>query len=64
MPLFKADQKFGEGLDMDRWLVVRKIGEGQFAEVYEVIDLFEQEEQRVRAVGFGRAASACSLHCL
>ena len=48
MPLLKADQKFGEGLDMNRWLVVRKIGEGQFAEVYEVIDLFEKDEQRVR----------------
>mmetsp|Transcript_28568 Transcript_28568/g.80539 ORF Transcript_28568/g.80539 Transcript_28568/m.80539 type:complete len:640 (+) Transcript_28568:506-2425(+) len=46
MPLFKAEQKFGEGLHMDRWSVVRKIGEGQFAEVYEVKDLFSKEDKR------------------
>lgn len=47
MPLFKAEQKFGEGLHMDRWGVIRKIGEGQFAEVYEVKDLFSKEDERV-----------------
>jgi serine/threonine protein kinase len=33
---------------MDRWGVVRKIGEGQFAEVYEVKDLFSKLDKRVR----------------
>lgn len=34
MPLFKADDQIGN----NRYSVVRKIGEGQFAEVYEVRD--------------------------
>jgi len=43
MPLLKAEQTVGDGLHMDRWSVVRKIGEGQFAEVYEVRDLFGEQ---------------------
>lgn len=32
---------------MERWAVVRKIGDGGFAEVYEVRDILS-EDQRVR----------------
>jgi len=32
----------GDGLNMQRWEIIRKIGEGQFAEVYEVADTFEE----------------------
>ncbi len=46
-PLYKKGDELGEGLHLNRWKVVRKIGEGQFAEVYEVVDAFK-ENKRVR----------------
>lgn len=36
--------KIGEGLDLSRWLVNKKLGEGGFAEVYEVTDTFSNEK--------------------
>jgi hypothetical protein len=35
-PLLKRNDTLGEGLNLERWRITRKIGEGQFAEVYEV----------------------------
>ena len=46
-PLYKKGDELGEGLHLNRWKVVKKIGEGQFAEVYEVVDAFK-ENKRVR----------------
>lgn len=34
--MLKRNDTVGEGLNLQRWRVVRKIGEGQFAEVFEV----------------------------
>ena len=45
--LYKKGDELGEGLHLNRWKVVKKIGEGQFAEVYEVVDAFK-ENKRVR----------------
>ena len=45
--LYKKGDELGEGLHLNRWKVVRKIGEGQFAEVYEVVDAFK-DNKRVR----------------
>lgn len=37
--MFQKGSRFGgSGPDKDRWVVSRKLGEGQFAEVYEVKD--------------------------
>ncbi len=47
MPLFHRGQRVGSGADADRWQVVRKIGEGQFAEVYEVRDMRMDGDARV-----------------
>lgn len=41
------DEKVGEGLNKGRWAVVRKVGEGGFAEVYEVFDLLQNIKARV-----------------
>ncbi len=46
-PLYKKGDELGEGLHLNRWKVVKKIGEGQFAEVYEVVDAFK-DNKRVR----------------
>ncbi|KAG2452875.1 hypothetical protein HYH02_002219 [Chlamydomonas schloesseri] len=43
MPLFGRGSKLGE---QDRWLVIKKLGEGQFAEVYEVRDNNSVEDKR------------------
>ena len=48
-PLYKKGDELGEGLHLNRWKVVRKIGEGQFAEVYEVVDAFK-DNKRVRTM--------------
>lgn len=56
-PLFVKGSRVGVGPDQDRWLVVRKLGEGQFAEVYEVKDNHSKEDKRVR--GHGSLCSAC-----
>ena len=48
MPLFQKGSRVGAGPDADRWSVVRKLGEGQFAEVYEVKDMHAKEDKRVR----------------
>ncbi len=39
-PLFYKGQRVGSGSDADRWQIVRKLGEGAFAEVYECRDTF------------------------
>lgn len=35
-------ERLGDGLNLQRWQIIRKIGEGQFAEVYEVADTFHE----------------------
>ena len=44
MPLYQKGSKLGTGPDQNRWLVTRKLGEGQFAEVYEVRDTFSKDK--------------------
>lgn len=39
-PLLTRGERIGDGLNLQRWQTIRKIGEGQFAEVYEVADTF------------------------
>lgn len=39
-PLLKKDDRLGEGVNLQRWAVEQKIGDGGFAEVYEVRDCF------------------------
>ena len=41
-PLFQRGSRLGGPLD-DRWVVTRKLGEGQFAEVYEVKDALARD---------------------
>lgn len=36
--MFIKGSRFGHGAEKDKWIVSRKLGEGQFAEVYEVKD--------------------------
>lgn len=60
MPLFSRGQKVGSGQDADRWLVLRKLGEGQFAEVYEMRDTFVKDrELRVRHVFQSQDFESC-----
>ena len=40
--LLSRGERVGDGLNLQRWDVIRKIGEGQFAEVYEVADTFDE----------------------
>ena len=47
-PLFKRGDELGEGLSLNRWKLIRKVGEGQFAEVYEVADAL-RDNRRVRS---------------
>lgn len=47
-PLLKKDDRLGEAENLQRWAVVRKIGDGGFAEVYEVRDTLNDDWQ-VRA---------------
>ncbi len=47
-PLLRKDVKLGEGVNLQRWAVVKRIGDGGFAEVYEVLDTFKDDEK----VGF------------
>lgn len=44
-PLFKRGDELGEGLSLNRWKVVRKVGEGQFAEVYECSDALKDNKR-------------------
>ncbi|KAK9906526.1 hypothetical protein WJX75_003368 [Coccomyxa subellipsoidea] len=44
-PLLKRDVKLGEGVNLQRWAVVKRIGDGGFAEVYEVTDTFKDDEK-------------------
>ncbi len=51
-PVFQKGAKFSSGSDEGRWLVWRKLGEGQFAEVYEVKDtLVRDRDARVSDAG-------------
>ncbi|GIM09720.1 hypothetical protein Vretimale_13534 [Volvox reticuliferus] len=45
MPLFAKGFRVGTGTDQDRWLIVKKLGEGQFAEVYEVKDTMDGDKR-------------------
>ncbi|PNH10000.1 putative serine/threonine-protein kinase [Tetrabaena socialis] len=45
MPLFGKGFRIGAGADQDRWIIVKKLGEGQFAEVYEVKDTQDAEKR-------------------
>ena len=71
-PLLRKDAAVGEGGSQGRWAVVRKVGDGGFAEVYEVKDTFHADERVLarplccsshRASSLGRAfnvdADAC-----
>ena len=44
-PLLRKDVKLGEGVNLQRWAVVKRIGDGGFAEVYEVLDTFKDNEK-------------------
>ena len=55
--LLRKDERLGEGVDVERWAVVRKIGDGGFAEVYEVRDTLS-DDQRVRPKLGGCASCA------
>ncbi|CAL8462189.1 g1720 [Coccomyxa elongata] len=44
-PLLRKDVKLGEGVNLQRWAVVKRIGDGGFAEVYEVLDTFKDDEK-------------------
>ncbi|GIM09714.1 hypothetical protein Vretimale_13534 [Volvox reticuliferus] len=54
-----AEIKRCDGTDQDRWLIVKKLGEGQFAEVYEVKDTMDGDK-RVRRGAAGTAAPGTS----
>ena len=41
-PMFQKGSRLG-GPEDDRWIVTRKLGEGQFAEVYEVKDALSRD---------------------
>lgn len=43
MPLFQKGARLGSGAAPERWQVIKKLGEGQFAEVYEVRDMTVKE---------------------
>jgi serine/threonine protein kinase len=43
--LLKKDDRLGEGVNLQRWIVLRKIGDGGFAEVYEVKDSFQTDDK-------------------
>lgn len=59
-PLLRKDESIGAGLSAGRWQVVQKIGDGGFAEVYEVMDThngnarvrFYQVLHEYRHIGF------------
>ena len=50
MPILQRGARIGSSGESDRWLVLRKLGEGQFAEVYECRDTsIKEQDARVRA---------------
>lgn len=53
-PVFVRGQKVSQ-----RWQVQRKLGEGQFAEVYEVKDLQDRDRDKDAAVSAGRNNAGC-----
>ena len=59
-PLLKRNDTLGEGLNLERWRITRKIGEGQFAEVYEV-----SADQRIEQSPYAalQLCSCVSSHC-
>jgi hypothetical protein len=60
MPLYNKGARVGTG---DRWQVNRKLGEGQFAEVYEVRDMLEKDKDvRVRNIRCIDATVCFKLH--
>lgn len=60
-PLFQRGSRFSSSAGDDgRWQVVRKLGEGQFAEVYEVRDATARDKDaRVRWLGGACLARGC-----
>lgn len=47
----RRDEKIGEGLNRGRWVVERKIGEGGFAEVFEVHDTLQKTKVKNQLAG-------------
>lgn len=43
--------RIGEGINFQRWQVTKKLGEGGFAEVYEVLDSMTNEKVKVDLTG-------------
>jgi len=62
-PLLRKDECIGQGLSAGRWQVVQKIGDGGFAEVYEVLDL-HNSRARVRSPAPAGSRSVGSSHGL
>lgn len=60
-PLFQRGSRFSSSAGDDgRWQVVRKLGEGQFAEVYEVRDTNARDKDaRVRWLGVHALRGFC-----
>ncbi len=61
--LFQKGSRLGSSEDEQRWVVARKLGEGQFAEVYEVKDAQSRDRDvRVRNC-LRRCAALCRTIC-
>jgi hypothetical protein len=60
-PLLKRDVKLGEGVNLQRWAVVKRIGDGGFAEVYEVTDTFKDDEKVRASEGIWLCSLTCSM---
>jgi hypothetical protein len=51
MPLYQRGARISTPSVPDRWIIIRKLGEGQFAEVYEVKDsTVKDRDVRVRGI--------------
>ncbi|EFJ45567.1 hypothetical protein VOLCADRAFT_118310 [Volvox carteri f. nagariensis] len=62
MPLFGKGFRIGTGPDQDRWLIVKKLGEGQFAEVYEVKDTMDSEKRVLKKIQERAPSLVCTVH--
>ncbi|KXZ54417.1 hypothetical protein GPECTOR_5g71 [Gonium pectorale] len=63
MPLFAKGFRVGTGPgpDQDRWLIVKKLGEGQFAEVYEVKDTLDGEKRVLKKIQERMPSLVCTV---
>lgn len=56
MPVLRQGDLVGSERGEGRWVVERKIGEGQFSEVYQVVDVNTQQQVSIGSgTGGGRA---------